>query len=331
MIDYLSLRQNLYIPNKYFSPMIWKRCQTETGQYFRWHNIRGVRLRYYEESHNFKIDGKILMILHDTQVQNFDDIYGAERELFIDELNSAINHLFPSPILDIRTFTVTRIDYCFNVETPYVGEYIDFLSHAFEKTNKGNRVDYTRENQLYGSVYVRTASDYQENHVKNYTLNFYDKADRLRYLIERRNYVSDSDVHLAKNVLRLEVQCGYQLIKRQTAEYGITNTFGDLFDFQIAYDTILHIYSLVFKGTQDADFFTYDTAKERLRGKPKALDVLRIAASHRIMDTKYAYGRNQAKRAGVYPHCFIPRKAGISQLENPIKLLQKKLRPLNVL
>lgn len=141
-----------------------------------------------------------------------------------------------------------------NVETPYVKEYIDFLSRAFQMTNTGTRVDYAGENCLTGSVYVKTASDYNADVNKNYTLNFYNKADRLKYLVTNGVHVSDSDFALAKNVLRLEVQCGHQLIKQQLSKFRIINTFGELFDFRIAYDTIFSVYQRVFRGNIDADY-----------------------------------------------------------------------------
>ena len=331
MIDYVKLKYNIAIPDKCFSSCKWKKGKTDDGQPFYWHTIRGVKLRYYTESQLFTVNGKILMLLHDTQVQNFDDIYGAERDLFLNEVNDAINHLFPAPLLDIRDFTVSKIDYCINVETPYVNEYVDFLSRAFQMTNKGTRVDYADDNSLSGSVYVRTASDYKSNLNKNYTLNFYNKADRLQHLIANGIRVSDADLILAENILRLEVQCGYQLIKRQTAKFHVPNTFINLFDFKIAYDTIFSAYTLVFKGDAEADFYTYAEAKRLLNGHTAALKVLYVAASHKIMDKKYAYGRNQAKKAGVYPHCFLPKNGDLHHLENPIKLLNGKLIKLKAL
>ena len=331
MIDYVKLKYRISIPNNYFSSQKWKKSTTEDGQPFFWHTTRGVKLRYYTEAELFTIGGKILMLLHDTQVQNFDDIYGAERDLFLNEVNDSINRLFPSPILDIRNFTVTKIDYCINVETPYVTEYIDFLSRAFQMTNKGTRVDYAEENCLAGSIYVKTASDYNADQNKNYTLNFYNKADRLKYLVASGVSVSDSDFALAENVLRLEVQCGHQLIKQQLSKFLISNTFGELFDFKIAYDTIFSIYQRVFRGNFDADYYTYGEAKKLLKGHVAAQNTLYVASSHRILGTKYAYGRKQAMTLGVYPYCFLDRKGTLSSLENPIKLLFRKLSVLGVL
>lgn len=331
MIDYVSLRLNIIIPNNYFSPMMWKRSKTEDGQPFRWRTVKGVKLKYYEETHNFTINGKILMFLHDTQVQNVDDIYGAHIHLFVDELNGELNKLFPEPMLDIRDFKVTRIDYCINVETPYVKAYDRFMSHAFQMTNGDKRVDFTNEHNLTGSVYAKTASDYEDNSNKNYTINFYDKSDRLTYLEKEGVYVSEADKILAENIYRLEVQCGYQIIKRQTAKFGIHNTLGELLDYKIAYDTIFYVYTLAFKGTFDADYYTYADAKKFLKGQQAAQKAIYVAASHRITEAKYAYGAKKAKEQGVYPYCFLPKKGAVSYLENPIKLLHRKLNALGVL
>lgn len=331
MIDYVKLKCNIAISHKNFSSQMWRHNKTDDGQFFFWHTFRGVKLRYYTESEVFTISGKLLMILHDTQVQNFDDIYGAERDLFLEEINTAINRLFPRPVLKIQDFTVTKIDYCINVETPYVNEYIDFLSRAFQMTTRGNRVDYARENSLNGSVYVKTASDYRTDQNKNYTLNFYNKADRLQHLINNGLRVNDADLVLAENILRLEVQCGHQMIKRQAEKFCVDQTFGSLFDFKIAYDTIFTAYKLVFKGNEGADFFTYSEAKKLLKGHPAAQKALYVAASHKIMDSKYTYGRNQAKALGIYPYCFLNKQDTTSHLENPLKLIRKKLSVLGVL
>ena len=328
MIDYVTLRHHINIPTNYFSSMKWKRSQTEDGQFFRWHTFRRVKLRYYEDTQTFTISGKLLMFLYDTQVQNPDDIYGFKQEMFIEELNTALNQLFPSAILDIRDFTVSRIDYCFNVETPHVKTYIDFMSHAFRMVNAGTRVDFANEHQLSGSVYIRTASDYEDNSNKNYTLNFYDKDDQVKNLMSKGAYINEIDQILAQDILRLEVQCGYQMIKRLTKKFGISNSFGELLDFSIAYEAIRSTYQLTLRGTENADFFTYAEARERLKGHGKAQDVLRVAASHRITDPKYAYGRNQAKKAGVYPYCFLPQNGSLAFLENPMRLLQNKLMKL---
>ena len=324
MIDYVHLKHPIQIPTKHFNSMTWNRQKTDNGQIYFQRSIRGVKLRYYTESQTFTIAGKILMLLYDTQVQNVDDIYGSRTDLFIEELNAELNSPFPSPILDIRQFSVSRIDYCFNVETPYVSTYLGFLQKAFSMTNTG-RTNFTEEKNLSGSVYIRTNADYRENTNKNYTVNFYDKSDRLQYQIKNGQRVTASDIVLAQNILRLEVQCGHQLIKSQLKKHGIANNFGNLLDYKIAYDTISTVYTRVFKGTPDADYFTYPAAKAALKGKEAALSAIFSAASHNIMAQKYYHGRTAAKKAGIYPHCFLDRKFPVPSLKNPMKLILDKL------
>ena len=91
------------------------------------------------------------------------------------------------------------------------------------------------------------------------------------------------------------------------------------------------VYTLVFKGTFDADYYTYDDAKKLLNGQQAALKSIYVAASHRITEAKYTYGAKKAKLLGVYPYCFLPKKGRVSSLENPIKLLHRKLDVLGVL
>lgn len=251
--------------------------------------------------------------------------------MFVTEVNNELNKLFPESILDIRNFTVTRIDYCVNVETPYVKEYDRFMNRAFIRTNGDRRVDFTNEYDLTGSVYIRTASDYRENSNKNYTINFYNKYDRLLYQERQGTYISEADKMLAENIFRLEVQCGYQLFKRQTGKFGIGNTFGEMLDYKIAYDTILSVYTTVFKGNFDADYYTYATAKQLLQGQQAAQKAIFVASSHKITDQKYTYGAKRAKQKGVYPYCFLDKDSKVTHLENPMKLLYSKLEKLGVL
>lgn len=330
MIDYVKLIHNIDIPSNLFHPT-WKKSKTDSGCPYRWRTIRGVKLRYYEESCNLTINGKILMLLHDTQVQNFDDIYGGRRDMFIDELNSFLNSLFQSPILDIREFKVTRIDYCFNVKTPYVHDYVAILSKAFQMTNSVTRKNFTSEKDLSGSVYVRTTTDYKDNTVRNYTLNFYDKEDRLNFQKNAGQNVSESDMVLARDIFRMEVQCGTAKIKSIEKKFDISSSFDDLFDFNVAFYTISSTYALIFKASEKIDFYTYSAAKSKVGDRGRTAEVLRIAASHRIVDRKYDYARNQIKAAGIYPHCFLPDGFPLPSLENPLRLIRKKLSPLNVL
>ena len=48
-------------------------------------------------------------------------------------------------MLDILTWTTYRIDYCFNIKTPYVSDYLDVMNEGFRMSNTGTRVNYPEE------------------------------------------------------------------------------------------------------------------------------------------------------------------------------------------
>lgn len=330
MIDSVKLRHDIEIPEEYFSEDIWKhKCQDNFENYY-WCKRGYVVFKYYPERRRFFIGGKILSLLNSSRVQNFDDVYGARRDLFLVDINAAINQLFPVPVLDISSFNVTRIDYCYNVDTPHVQEYIVFLTRAFQRVNKGTRVNFTARNGLSGSVYVKTTAEYEKNERRKYVLNFYDKSDWIQYRIRKGSNISKSDQILAENVLRLEVQCGDQKVKEIVKKFGITNNFYNLFDFIIAYDTILSVYTLVFKGNERLDYYSYKAAKKAVAGHRQAERVLLTASQgHDIFKPKFYNGRKETAEHGIYPWCFL--RGNLDHLENPMQLILRKLESLGVL
>lgn len=332
MIDSVKLRCDVDIPEEYFSEDIWHQKIMDNWESYFWCKRGYVVFKYYPERRRFFIGGKILSLLSPSRVQNFDDIYGARRDLFLEGINAAINQLFPSRILDISSFTVTRIDYCFNVETPYVKEYIAFLTKAFQSVNKGNRVNFTARNGLSGSVYVKTTAEYEKNERRNYTLNFYDKADWCQYRLKKGSNISKADQILANQILRLEVQLGDQKVRDIVKKFQISNTFEELFDFKIAYDTIQSIYTLVFKGNETLGYYSYQEAKKAVAGLVQAERVLLTASQgHDISKPKFYNGRKEATDLRVYPWCFLDKRGDLSYLENPMQLILRKLESLGVM
>ena len=93
-------------------------------------------------------------------------------------------------------WNVNRIDYCVNVRTPYVAEYLRLLKksdmpHYFRARN-GNHY------QRSGSLYLVCDS---------VTVNFYDKQDQLRHEQKTNVVITNSMIAQAQDVLRVEVQC----------------------------------------------------------------------------------------------------------------------------
>lgn len=175
MIDYVSLYTQINIPKGNFSPLTWALIHGEKGSFF-FKKMRTVKIKYHIETRRFSITGKLINLFYDTQVLNVDDIYGRDIERFTKEVNEYLSRLTGVKI-DINAFTVARVDYCFNVETPFVQTYLDVLNGAFKTVDTGKRMNFSAENKTPGSVYVKTTSDYRKNTRTNYTLNFYNKAE----------------------------------------------------------------------------------------------------------------------------------------------------------
>ena len=188
-----------------------------------------------------------------------------------------------------------------------------------------------RKNDFYGSVYIKTLSDYEKNERRNYVLNYYSKLDKLYDQLKKGERVTSRDIDLAMNVLRLEVQCGFQFLKSLQKEMHVGNTFGELFSYAVAYRAEKMIYKRVFDSDGTEAFYTYEAAKKLLPAKRKvARKTLIVATRHSITDQKYAYARKQIKAAGIYSHCFIAKGLGIERLDNPLALIAAKLEEIGV-
>lgn len=327
MIDTVHLTADLVIPMNAFQQKKWFACHTPDGECYIQHRKKGVRVNYYPERQRIHIRGKILKLLLNTDVLNVDDLYGTNLELFLDQLDEYLNALFIHPLIQIRTFKVLRIDYCFNIKTPCVGQYLSFLNNAFDRCNNSCRVNHVRKKNLTGSVYVKTRSDYQNNTLRNYALNFYNKANCLEALERKGHRIRPDEALAAQNVLRLEVQCGYQFIKQLCKDQHTEPLFGHLLSYETAYAAEQTIYTRVFHADDSQDFYTYAAASRLLpaRGTAARRTLLRASQNHRITNQENAHGRSMIAHAGVYPFCFLAKDSPVEVLPNPLKLIEQKL------
>ena len=326
MIDYVSIYKIIQIPQRSFRQNMWDRRRTDDGTTYYWYKCNGVTIRYYFASQRLLISGKLITILHNTQVQNFDDIYGNLKDDFLDELNEQINNLFTKPLVDIREFTTSRIDYCINVETPYVDEYITFLKRAFQSVDTGTKIDHTKKYDLEGSVYIKNATEYEENARKNYTLNVYNKRNRLEYQEEHGMSINEADFSLAEDLLRVEVQASYQFIQSICKHFSIERNFGSLFDYKVAIHAIETVFKRVFRLDSNCDFYTYKAAKKMVPKGAAERTLYSVATNHSVKGNKYEYGRRRVAQSEIYPFCLLPKGSPAEMLRNPVKLLKDKIQ-----
>ena len=157
------------------------------------------------------------------------------------------------------------------------------------------------------------------------------KADRLRYQKENGQRVAEDDFEYAQDVLRLEVQCGSQFLRTLREKLHVGHTFGEMIDFKTAFHAVEVVYNRVFKGGEALDYYVYKAAKKSVEKSEAAKKALYAAATHHdIIQPKYAHGVKVVKKSGIYPYCFLPKDGGVEWLENPLKLIRKKLAGLGV-
>ena len=236
------------------------------------------------------------------------------RKVFAEEIKKIHVSL---PILDY--WTVNRIDYAININTPYVKEYIKLFQRADKP--KGFKELYCSKSktrkQLEGSFYLYNDS---------VAINFYDK--------ESERAKQDFSADGAKNFLRLEVQC--KSLKINTLK--VKNRFNDkclknYISKDISFKQIEHYYNNTIGG---GDYYKLSEAISMVQAsnytnvtKKKLTEVLKAINKHRSIwkareKIKYSsscFNRylKQLREIGINP-VTIPHRWKIIKLENIIKL-----------
>lgn len=337
MIDYIRVYREIQLRPEDFVPELWHERTLPDGTEYLWTARDRVIVRYYRNRNRLMIHGKILRLVCRTDVQNFDDIYGNLTEEFMDEVNDQLNSLFVEPKVDIREFIVTRMDYCFNVDTPYVKEYILALQQAFQSVTAGNRIDFTAVYRKYGSVYIKPAGEFRDNARRNYVLNIYDKYDWVQNKKAEGWPISMVDEMVAMNILRVEVQASYAQIKSICKNLGISRDFRSMFCLPVALWAVNDVFRKVYRSDSRCDFFTYVAARDLVHHQAKKVFKTRlsaeekllrsIATKHRATGRQYDYGRKKLAEKGIYPFWLLPKDSPVPLLENPVKLVQRKAAP----
>ena len=143
---------------------------------------------------------------------------------FFNTINSLADKVILPPLED---WIVSRIDYAFDIETPYVREYINFFKRSNIPINFRNFKDYNT------SIYLTS---------KHCRINFYDKIFELK----DKHDLTDSDIqaelgYLPPGILRLEIQCENKKIQKIKKKYNLPNSsIALLWNETIASDIISH-------------------------------------------------------------------------------------------
>lgn len=141
-------------------------------------------------------------------------------------------------------WNTNRIDYCINIKTPYVKEYIALMQKG--DVPHSQRLSYNPSNRNYahqeGSIYlVSKARDKRKSKTGSVTINFYDKENQIR-----KEQADNSVIEQAKNILRLEVQCNRPKLDYLKRKYNlddkkITSLLSEQISFDILESAVLSI------------------------------------------------------------------------------------------
>lgn len=318
----------------------------ETGEIYYCTFIDKIWLGFYPDTSNLIINGKFIGVVSYNRVDNFDDIYYSKEELekFFEIFNQKLNKYFYKDVENILDAKVTRIDFCFNVYTEYVNEYISFFNRYYRDYRYKRFKKYVNYSVLHNldmnsSFYLKLKNQYIDNKNQKYTINLYNKQHQLQTLRESdieehgKSSISEKEISLAKNILRLEVQLHHEKLKSICKKYNInwkTRTLRQFFNIDIAKDVVCNEVKRFFTN---CDFYSYEYVKRIINEEGKCtkgmMEYIKKIATHN-KPKSYGYYAKLLKNIGIFPYVFLSPSFHLEKLKNPIKLLEEKIERNNL-
>ena len=190
----------------------------------------------------------------------------------------------------LEQWNTNRIDYCINIRTPYVKEYIKLMQKG--DIPYSQRRAYDKKNRNYstkeGSVYLPAkARDGRSKKTGSITINFYDKQDQLKKEQQVNKDITDEIIAQAKDILRLEVQCNKPKLEYIKSKYHLQDKkITSLLSAQISFDVLERaILGVVRNGDyhrRSIALATIDSTNYTKQTKDKLKDILkRIARQYK--------------------------------------------------
>lgn len=243
------------------------------------YNCSGVNISYSTITRKLKIEGRIYNLsMEPNRVDNLDRLYAGvisqedeshheNLDDVLDQLNNTVYDLTGYRI-DVRRFKVTYLEACFNLHTDQVDSYLKIFNEKFNTEKRMKYKNYVLENDLgYGtSFYIKTTSTYIKDNKSNYVVNFYNKHNQICSMINANKkdrykaQATQEDIDKAKNILRLEIQCGYHHLRKIKKEYNIEGVFNDFIDIDLCINIVKDKYKFFIDKHEINSFYTYNAA-----------------------------------------------------------------------
>lgn len=382
MIDRIKINKIVgELPVEVYTGEGWTKAliQREGAGYKYRYWDKGISYTYYPNSHRLVIQGKLVNLCYEGyNIDTVGDLYFSKVGIILDEepvydakdnitgyeyrymnytegLGEIIDLMneFLYELLgireDVRTFIPTQVEFCYNVKTRYVEEYIKMFNHVYSERDPASYKNYIKEENkpLYSSFYIRSNKKYEEDSKAGVTANFYNKLDetefRLREAADKirkgeRDSLPHQLVYLrsTSDILRLEAIYGRKALYKVREEYGIGNNLPEYIDPKLSRDIIVKRYRHMV-GKENLSFFSYQEAKKKIEnsnlGREKKLNLIKYIRYHKgacSRNPDSGVYRRRDVLAGLGIHwCLIPREYGIDYLESPIALLDVQLGDLD--
>lgn len=342
MIDNIKCTYDVFEINtdRFTKVQAFDRVTGEIGYYYET-TINNIWVGYYPKTRKLVISGRYIQLIANNYIKNFDDLFSCKKDLdnFFDEFNNRITKAIDMNV-DIRKFKPTRIDFCININTPYVNEYIELFNYCFKKKKSKYHKNfiYEQKKEKYTSCYIKTKQQYDKYENENFTVNFYNKQDQLLFRqkedIEKygRSGITDIDIDEAKNILRLEIQAHYRYLKSISEVFNIvysTRKLTDYFNIDISKEAIKKKIKFFFG---EEDFYSYKAVKQILFNNGYRFTFIPIYKYIRKINNNETVSKYEQQKCsklltvlGINAKYFIPKKLGIDFLKNPIKLIDEKI------
>ncbi|MBR5866349.1 MAG: hypothetical protein IKZ04_00415 [Spirochaetaceae bacterium] len=192
------------IPGSYYAKQEYKWCNSTLKS-------NGITLWAY------KLDticyGVLVMRINFIRLVEQQNRIAVLAEADIPRIEKKFNELMDNLLPGLPYFAewkVNRLDYCVNIHTEHVAQYIKLLHKAnIPTTMKQKRDDNGNYKFQDGSFYlISKARDRRFRKTGSKTYNFYDKYQELQNQLKNGEpNVTAEVVEQGKNILRLEVQC----------------------------------------------------------------------------------------------------------------------------
>ena len=355
MYSYIFAELEAYVNNCDFN-LYPDKNNTRKYQYFKTHCFNDIGLssinlcRYFSGKTGSYIE---LVVNCPKLIYNSDEsklAKSSDYNKFEEKFNRIVQHLnnevFGTNLLpNLNGWQIRRIDYAFDIETPYVNHYISIFNKGYIPKSFSLKTYYNT------SFHIKSDAC-------NY--NFYNKTEEL---------AAKHNIHINSNVLRLEVQCKTDKIRKLIKHYSLhSSNISLLWNKSIAKDVITEAITRVIGAN---DFYPLNILQNKIYNSslPKAYkhyawqlvkilnsDIFNLSELCKIVDASddckkdllretlhlyqkrltekrftktkvaikglnYSYAKSYLNKINLSP-IAIPQNCQAEYLPNPIKFLQ---------